>query len=280
MCSGRSTLPREYADSLRDIRESSPLPSLQGTSDIYPWNQASLIAYGAKYDPRPIFQSYSAYSPELARINADHLTGSKAPDSVLFSARTGGTCLRHFPPTDDSLSWPALLTQYDLESSTGDFLFMKKSPNPRPYSLTPISRFTTTFGETIKVPTINAGPVWVEISVKPTRAGKLLSFLYKNPELYLKICTVGGKPRTYRVVAGQTEVGFLLSPAIDDNESFASFVKQEPMENRRVTSIMLSDRAWVGEKWAYRPELSIAFSRLHLGRPQEIFVDSAEDSEP
>jgi len=52
--------------------------------DVYPWNQAVLIAHDLQYDPRPIIQSYSVYAPELAELNAAHLRSTHAPDNILF----------------------------------------------------------------------------------------------------------------------------------------------------------------------------------------------------
>jgi hypothetical protein len=216
----------------------------------------------------------------LARLNASHLSRPDGPATLLFSVTTGGSALRHFPTADDSLSWPALLTHYDLQPSSGEFLVLTKSPVPRDCKFAPISRLTTTFGKTIKVPSASQGPIWVRIVIKPTTRGKILSTLYKIPELYLTVSTREIKSRTYRLIAGQAEAGFLLSPAVDDDASFAALAMHQPQTQKDVTTLMISDRGWIGSAWAYRPEISISFSRLEFGHPRNDAVFATLDDFP
>jgi hypothetical protein len=53
------------------LRSADPLPHLAGPIDIYPTDQALLLAHYLEFRPRPVLQSYMAYSPRLARANAD-----------------------------------------------------------------------------------------------------------------------------------------------------------------------------------------------------------------
>jgi len=77
-------LSDEYKASILQISKNYRLPLLEGTSDIYSYDQSYLIASGNRWNPRPIFQSYSAYTPSLAQLNKEHLLASNAPDHLFF----------------------------------------------------------------------------------------------------------------------------------------------------------------------------------------------------
>src|SRR6202040_4372562 len=78
-----------------------------------------------EWNPRPIIQSYSAYTPALVRLNEQHLRGPDAPEWVLFDLQSIDGRL---PSLDDGLSWPALLDNYAFTSYNGHFVLMHKKP--------------------------------------------------------------------------------------------------------------------------------------------------------
>ena len=125
-----------YAKNLAEVRNTFPLPPIEGSVDVYPWNQAVLFAHGLQYDPRPVIQSYCAFTPELAELNAAHLRGSNGPDNVLFDIEPTDA---HFPSLEDGLSWPEFLTRYDIKGMTNTTLLLKRSAAPRTFQLTPLS---------------------------------------------------------------------------------------------------------------------------------------------
>ena len=68
-------LPKGYEGYLADLRDSTPLPPIQGTVDTYPGNASALLAWGYDYHPRPVMQSLVAYTPQLEELNAAFLRG-------------------------------------------------------------------------------------------------------------------------------------------------------------------------------------------------------------
>jgi hypothetical protein len=265
LATGHSHLHDRFENGLAEIRHNSRLPALQGTVDAYPCNAAVAIAYGLDYQPRPIMQSYVAYTPELAQLNADHLHGPNAPDNILFVVLNDPYWLRHVPSSDDSLSWPLLLSQYDVTNKAGGFLILHKAAHPRGYELVPISQLATGFGATVSVPAPMDGPVWVRITIHASGAGKLLSLLYKDPELNMTLLTRDGREHWFRLVPGEAEAGFLLSPLIEGNSEFASLAAGDAtkqLAGKEVRTITFSQVGWVGKRWAYQPEITVEFARL------------------
>ena len=80
------------------------LPKVHGSVDIYPWGQSFLLARDMDYRPRPVIQSYLAYTQKLEELNAAHLRGKNAPDWIFFSF---GTIDDRYTSLDDApLSGP------------------------------------------------------------------------------------------------------------------------------------------------------------------------------
>jgi hypothetical protein len=259
---GTSPLADDYRRAMAAIRSDSPIPAIEGSVDVYPWSPAVAIAAGLNYAPRPVFQSYSAYTEELAALNANHLRGPAAPDHLLLSISDGGFPLDRFPTADDGPSWPEFLSRYNIERTTRKFVVLGKAAHVRHYELTPIGHATARLNCLIAIPSDADGPVWVQVRVEPTRAGKLLALFYKSPELSMSVNTRDGRNRIYRVCAGSAGAGFLLSPLINDTQAYQQLARHLPLPANDVKTITFLERGWIGQGWTYRPNISVSFSRL------------------
>jgi hypothetical protein len=119
----RDALNGFHARQLAGIRTDNPLPdAVRGTVDIYPDKQSVALAYPLEFRPRPVFQSYMAYSPRLARANADFLLDAAAPEWILFRIAPIDQHLRdrRFAP------WPLLLTRAIASSRSGWFAPLRR----------------------------------------------------------------------------------------------------------------------------------------------------------
>jgi hypothetical protein len=218
MLLGRAHLNEAYEQYLADFRNECSLPPIQGTVDSYSVDQRYIVAMHWPYRPRPVIQSYSAYTPELAEMNAAHLRGDGAPENILFRITTVNG---RFPPLDDGLSWPELFTRYDIQTVERTFVLMKRSAAPREFHLTPISDTTLHFGETLPVPPASRGPIWAQMEINPTLFGRIISTLYKPPAVSLKFALRDGLKLQRHLVPGMTRSGFVLSPLIARTVPFA-----------------------------------------------------------
>ena len=89
---GDVELPRQYATALESIATQQPLPSMPGSTDIYPYDQVFLSASRNTWSPRPVFQSHSAFTPGLADANLQHLMGPEAPATPVQSVAHRQSC--------------------------------------------------------------------------------------------------------------------------------------------------------------------------------------------
>src|SRR4029078_4890703 len=87
------------------------VPAVRGTIDAYPWGAAALIARGMRYTPRPTVESYIAWTPALADLNAAFLRGPRAPEWLWSGI---GSIDGRYPLLDDAPSWLEMLRRYDV----------------------------------------------------------------------------------------------------------------------------------------------------------------------
>ena len=249
------------------LRTAFPNLHLHGTADVYPLSQTLGLPADFTCRSRPIFQSYSAYTPRLAEMNAAHLRKRKAADHIFFDV---STIDGRFTPQDDSLSWPELLTRYDVAGTAGPYIHLQKSPIPRQYALTPIGKLVANFDETIKIPSISDGPIWVQIEIRRSLWGNILATLYRPPRVLLSVVTRGGKTPWGRLLPAEARAGFLLSPVIDNRQSFVALAStdwQRKLADLEVTSVRLG--ADGGKESASRYQTSpvrVRFYRLDFPR--------------
>jgi hypothetical protein len=267
-------LPRRDLANRQSCRAQYPLPPVSGGSDLYTMYLQILFAQGMNYDPRPVLQSYSAYSAELSELNAAFLRSPAAPTNVFFSLATIDS---RYPTLDDSRSWPALLTRYDLKgmsSTNAQFLLMRRANNSRSCALDPVTNLVTHFGCFTSVPDTSDGPIWIEIDFAKSFKGKLLTFLYKPQGLTMTITTRAGVRHTFRVIPGMTQSGFLLSPCISNTESFAWFAGtggRTGPDEVMVTAIEFGTDS--GSNTCYQSAIPIRFYRLQFPPQQNLITE-------
>jgi MFS family permease len=263
---GAHNLQDDYEKSQANLREQTYLPPVSGPVDLYSCRQEYLLAYGMDYRPRPIIQSYSAYTPYLARMNADWLRSDQAATTLFFAVQVLDD---KFSAMDDGLSWPELLTRYDipgLSDKFGNYLVLSRSPRPRGYHLRPFPPATITLGLPFAPPNLTNGLVWAEIDIKKTLAGDLQSFLDKPSALMADLQLADGSRHRCRIVPGVASAGFLLSPYIQNNRSFLALARadQTLLSSKAVVSLTLWENEQPGAFQCYQPLVNIRFYRLDI----------------
>lgn len=219
---GRLTEPawlaHSYAETTAGLESMAGFPLLAGTTDIYSHEQSLLLASGYQWAPRPVFQSYSAYTPELASINRASLLGPKAPDNVIFRVQPID---RRFPALEDGPSWPVLLERYRPIGLENNFLILSKRTVANP-GATPqlLAEGAAGFGEVVNLPATD-GWIYAEIALDKTPLGRLVEVVYRLNEFEVSIELRDGGKRRFRLIPGMARAGFLLSPLVENTAEFA-----------------------------------------------------------
>lgn len=256
---GRDHLLEDYDKALTRIKLLYPIPAVKGFVDVYPIQQAVVLAHRLPWRPRPVFQSYAAYTTTLADMNAQHLRDGESPATILFDI---ATIDNRFPSLDDGLSWPDLLTRYHLSKVSGSFIVFERDTKPRTFQLTPLLESVAALHTSVSVPEFHDAPIWTRIDIEPTFIGRLMAFLFKPPEVHITVTTHDGSERKFRLIPAMAKTGFLLSPLIDNRFAFAAFASRDrhSLSGQTVSNIALSGSGRF--KWFFKPTIKIAFFRL------------------
>ncbi len=205
------TLRESFQHALAVITAETRVNSSESV-DIYPYRQDILLANHLNWRPRPVLQSYSAYKPELAQLNAQHLLGPSAPRCVLFDVSPIDNRLATL---EDAPSWPILLTRYRLSGLNGRFLILNRDAKASEVRDEELSQGTQRLGKFFTLPALEQ-PIWARIDIRPTILGRLMNILFKLPALEIELRTESGDVEKFRYVASMGQSGFLISPIIHD----------------------------------------------------------------
>lgn len=242
------------------IQKDHLIPLLYGTSDIYSYNQSHLIASGNIWSPRPVFQSYSVYTPKLAKINEEHLYSDRSPDNIIFKVEPID---RRLPALEDGASWPAIINNYAPVTTNNGFLIVKKKGSSNtPADLTKIYSGEHQLGSTIVIPDSNSA-IFAEIDIERTLVGRLLSFMFKPHELSITLEMHSGQTITYTMISTMAKSGFIISPFIENTNDFILLFYQSLFPNRKYVksiSIFPTD----GNSIFWRDTFSVKLSQLDL----------------
>lgn len=205
--------------------------------DVLGFEQAVAIFNKFNYQPRPVFQGYSAYTPYLSRLNYDYYASDRAPEFVLFKLQTIDGRLATM---DDPLVLRLLTQRYTyLYSELGFTLWQRK---PGPFAATtsepqPIRSAIHQFGEDIRLADLADQNIWVEIDYHFSLLGKLRRLLFRPVLVQLRITDDKGVESVHRLPQPIGRTGFMLSPVINDMLDFMRAAGGVPLH--RVATIRI-----------------------------------------
>jgi hypothetical protein len=217
----KDELSNEYRERLAEIREEYSIPKLAGTLDIYPTDEAYILASGDAWNPRPIIQSYAAWTPKLALINEQHLRTDKAPDYLLYGFLPQD---KHLPSLEDGVSWTAFLDNYAVARVDEQFAYLHKKNVVQHHSdLSMLQEGIYKTGESVVLDPAGT-PIFAEIDLEPTLFGRVMETVFKPTQVRILLKLSDGTKRDYRMLPSMMKTGFFLSPLVEDTQKFAQFV--------------------------------------------------------
>ncbi|HVH41399.1 MAG TPA: hypothetical protein VM925_03620 [Labilithrix sp.] len=258
---GRAEASRRvgWSTALAEIRRKVPLPPVTGTADLYPDDQIVLVANGLRRLSRPVFQSYSAYTPRLIALNEGQLARDDRPRTIFVAlAPIDG----RWPSSEDGPNLMTILSDYRLEARTRSYLVFRDA-RQRGYRLEHLRTVHARLGEAIAVPALASGPVWVSMDVHRTLLGRVEELAFRPAMLLLEARLAGGRRVQHRLVPGVAVDGFLLSPYLADGDALAAMTTADwrpRLAESAVRTITL--RAHRDRLHGYARDVAVTFSRV------------------
>lgn len=252
------SLPRNYSLIMNWYKDKSGLPQFNAPVDIYSNGQTELLASGNHWQPRPIFQSYSAFSQKLTAVNAHYLASEKSATNLIFRIEPIDNRL---PALEDGASWPILLRNFQLVNENKATLYLKKKSSSKFLSQL-YSVQTIKLGDSVQLP-VQEELLWAEIVLKPSFLGALSGWLYKQPSVEIRYHLQDGRKQNFHFPALLGRSRFLLSPLIEDTHEFAQLYAQNrflTLKNNYVTSMKILPQP--GGGWAWQAEYQLNLYKI------------------
>ncbi len=210
---GRSAA--QIDQSRRSLRNAYALPKsmvammANHTVDISPWEQDIAWAYPQiHFDPLPVVQDYSAYTPSLDQLDANYLASSDAPRFILRQPNVAvDDRYPEFEPPEAQL---AAECRYDQVSVSGQWQLLERGAN-RCGPLQPLGTVTTGYGRWIAVPSPKPGDAIVaRFQLAQSLLSKIESLVFRPPFVFIQF---NRSRQSWRFVASTGPDLHILQPA-------------------------------------------------------------------
>lgn len=225
-----SLVERWKAD-YEDACKAADLPAIRsavgnGTADVYDFNLGAAILGRLRISARPIFQSYSAYTPSLQGYNLRYFQSARAPDFLLWDSERVDN---RFPGLDDAPLVAGLAGRYESLFPEGQYwLFRRKSPLTRePLERRTLIARTVRLAEEVELPVPVDHALWLEADPKPTFLGRVRSMAYKEAMLSISTLDDKGRRSVWRLTPRTSRAGFVLVPTLLSGSDVAAFTHGE-----------------------------------------------------
>lgn len=261
-----------YDEQLKAVRDSISLEHTRAvvgraSLDVLGFEQAVALFNDFNYRPRPIFQSYSVFTPYLSHMNRRYYEGDTAPDYVLMKIQSIDGRL---PMMDDSEVMRLLPHRYDyVLAERGYQLWHRLEGKFDPATVAPTPLLTTDLriGDSLSLEPYAGKRIWARIVLKQSFFGWLNGFLYKPTEVRLLIKDSSGVDTPFHLPLPLGRTGFILNPVIEDAVEYAAFANGRP--GREVRSISLKIEA--GDRRFFANKAVVELSELQPTQTGDLF---------
>lgn len=215
-----------------EVEDLSPVP-MNSSADSIPWDIADITANHLNYSPRPVIQSYAAYTDILQRKNAEHFRSHSSPSYIIIQSKSIDG---RMPLDMDGQSIRALSSNYKLvgHGSRGS-LILHKNPGQNRYPVHQLYSRTIPLKSglsngnrnwTILPKNLLLGSIF-SIRINSTPFRKLQTMLFKSQPIYMEIEFSSGQILSYKVLEHGTS-NVPLYPFVTDNQTLEhAFLAQQ-----------------------------------------------------
>lgn len=215
--------------------------------DIFTWEVQLADNYGMNYKPRPIPQSYSAYSAELDSLNAAHFYHNGRPDMLLFQnfPIDGRYCF-----WDEALTKAAISINYHLIDSiqvnckgrlVDDpfdtyLLFQANNDHYEQPQYRVLEQKTVALWDTVAVKYPGDKPIFMKADIAYSKSGKLRRIFYQVPDLRIVLFFDDGSTGEFKAVRSVFNTPVLINKLVRTNAEALNFFTGHAERNRNVTA--------------------------------------------
>jgi hypothetical protein len=231
---------------MRQVERDSALQEIVGneTIDELTMDQHVLFLNELNYRPRPVFQSYSAYTPQLLAQNALFFQSECAPRFLLLQLETIDG---RVPDLDDGPALLAILRRYRFVEQRGPYLLLKRTgETDLAEDRWPDRNLLDAdigFDESLSLADLpGAHPRHVQVlrlDFAESGWGKLRKALLRPPPVFIDVYFDHGEEgmRSYRLIPSMAQSGFLIDPFLEDTADVRDALQGK--QGKKLTGIRL-----------------------------------------
>lgn len=214
-----------------------------GTLDVFGHEQGIAILNRLNYTPRPVFQSYLAYTRRLLAANARFYGSSAAPQFVLMKLQTIDG---RYPAADDAPALREIISRYEPLFGEQGYWLWQRTEGMQHTAAREAADISLPFGRPFNLPP--GERLFLQLEIKKSVAGRLFDLIYKAPLLSLHTTDGTGSSRSFRLIPAMSAAGFQIAPQLLDTPQVATLRAQTNAAAVRSFSVDVAP-AW---RWFYR----------------------------
>jgi hypothetical protein len=257
-----------YYAAISRIRSRLRMPKIKGTVDVYRTNLAVAFANNLDWNPRLAIQSYAAFTPYLIEKNRQHLLGPDSPDAVIVEL---STVSKRYPMLDDGASLLEILARYELVARPKGMALLTRRSRPNPYRFERPQSLAARFGEPLALPSMEGKLLWAQIEFANTISGRIMGMAFRPPMMSMGVVLGNGKRRNFRMAPNMSAGGFLLSPFVEDVNTYLTLsdAKSRPASpDTQVASIEFHVEP--GYEWMLARRISVQLSEVEFSQDEAV----------
>lgn len=146
---------------------------------ILPWSVMLAEGYGMKLVASPVFQSYSAYTPYLDKLNARQIWKDNGADKIIYSYEAIDG---RYPAFDEPATFRAILSCYWTQYAGKSYSVFTHTACMRQKTISIGKKGRARFGKWVGVP---PGASYARLNIHTTTMGHIISTIYKPDLVYI-----------------------------------------------------------------------------------------------
>jgi hypothetical protein len=229
------------------------------TIDIIPWDISLVPANNLNWVPRPVFQSYSAYTNKLDNLNFESM--SKSPrDYIFYNFQSIDG--RH-PFFDEPKTFFYIFCNYQPSVDAPDFIntpalknivLLEKRKLSRCLPDSFSKKSSISWNTPYSTETVSESIIRAKVKFQYSFIGKIYKTIFRSPPVMMKINYVNGFHNTYRIIPENSENGVIVNYLPKDDNEALSFLRGKLLAQVQSFSFQTSNSL------LYAPKIELSFS--------------------
>jgi hypothetical protein len=215
--------------------------------DMISCEQVELLREGLNYRPRPVFQSYTAYTPWLLQQNLRYYESPAGPQYVFVRLQPIDF---RYGALEDGRLLSELPRRYSVVHREKDYVLLHRKAVQPEHEQTRrlLTRRRATLEQEIPLPPEGDCAIELRARFQPSIRGRVRSFLVQPALLTMVLTDEKNQQHACRIVPQLSASGFVIHPLLRSNQDFDDFV--EGRAHHLVRSIRFETRVGSKRNWS------------------------------